>query len=45
MTVEFMRFTIDEANAGDAADWTFASGWYAFAGSAWAWYVREASDG
>lgn len=44
-TREFMRFTLDEVNAGHAAGWTFASGWFRFQASWWAWYRREAPDG
>jgi hypothetical protein len=43
-TREFTRFTIEEVNAGRADGWTFASGWYAFQNSAWAWYWRPAAE-
>jgi hypothetical protein len=37
-----MRFTLDEVNAGDAAGWTFAAGWFRFQTSCWAWFTRPA---
>jgi len=44
-TREFMRFTLDEVNAGKADGWAFAAGWFPFQTSWWAWFCREASDG
>jgi hypothetical protein len=35
-----MRFALDEVNAGKARGWTFASEWYAFQRSWWAWFTR-----
>ncbi len=44
-TREFMRFTLDEVNAGLARGWTFASGWFPFQTSYFAWFRREVSRG
>ena len=43
-TTEFMRFTLDEVNAGLAAGWTFTSGWYPFQTSWWAWFTRPVPE-
>ncbi len=37
---EFQRFTLDDVNAGQVEGWTFASGWYAYQTSWWAWFTR-----
>jgi hypothetical protein len=39
-----MRFTIDEVNAGLPAGWTFASGWFPFQSSWWAWFSRPVRE-
>ncbi len=44
-TAEYMRFSIEEVNAGQAAGWTFFYGWFGFQASYWAWFRREVSDG
>lgn len=44
-TIEYQRFSIDSVNAGLAAGWTFAVGWFPFQTSYWAWFRREAPDG
>ena len=44
-TREFMRFTVDEVNAGRAVGWTLAAGWFPFGTSHWAWFRREVSHG
>ena len=41
-TNEFMRFTVDEVNAGKTSGWTFAAGWFPFQTSYWAWFTRPA---
>jgi hypothetical protein len=43
-TTEYRRFTIDDANAGAAAGWTFVSGWFRFQRSWWAWFSRPATE-
>jgi len=35
-----MRFSLEEVNSGRAEGWTFASGWYPFQSSWWAWFMR-----
>ena len=44
-TREYLRVSLEDANAGKAAGWTFAAGWFAFGLTWWAWFVREVSDG
>ena len=44
-TLEYQRFSLESVNAGLPSGWTFASGWYPFQASWWAWYRREPSDG
>ena len=44
-TGEYMRFTIEEVNAGRAEGWTFLYGWFPFQASHWAWFRREVRDG
>ena len=40
-TVEYQRFTVEEVNAGRAAGWTLAVGWFRAQQSAWAWFWRS----
>ena len=42
---EFKRFLLEEVNAGQAAGWDLASGWFWTQQTAWAWFSREVSDG
>lgn len=44
-TREYMRFTLDEVNAGLAAGWTFSAGWFPYQQSAWAWFTRDVGHG
>ncbi len=39
--MEYRRFTLEEARQGNAAGWTFSSGWFPFQMSYWAWYCRR----
>ena len=41
---EFRRFNIDDVNAGAAQEWTFASGWFPFQSSYWAWFARPVQE-
>jgi hypothetical protein len=43
-TTEYRRFTIDDANAGLASGWTFASGWFRYQSSWWAWFSRAVAE-
>lgn len=43
--VEYQRFTIESVNAGRADGWAFASGWYPYQLSVWAWFRRDVVDG
>jgi len=38
---EYRRFTLKEVQAGVAKGWIFASGWFAFSQSVWAWFRKE----
>ena len=38
---EYMRFTVEEVNAGLADGWTLSAGWFWAQGTAWAWFRRR----
>jgi len=40
-TADYMRFTVEEVNAGQAAGWSFVAGWFRFSQSYWAWFKRD----
>ncbi len=44
-TTEYMRFTLEEANAGKARGWALASYWRPFQMTWWAWFYREVANG
>ena len=42
VTVDYRRFTLEEALAGKAAGWHFAAGWFRRMGVVvWAWFWKE----
>ena len=41
---EFMRFTVEEVNAGRADGWVLAAGWFCTQGTAWAWFQKVRKD-
>jgi hypothetical protein len=42
---DYLRVSLEDAHRRQAEGWTFASGWYPFALTWWAWFTREAADG
>ena len=44
-TAEYIRFTVEEVNAGKAAGWILAGPWRPMQLTHWAWFRKEVDDG